>query len=181
MKNAVILHGTGNNSQGNWFPWLKGELKKKDYKVWVPDLPESDRPNGKLNAEYILKNWELNEDSLIVGHSSGAVTIFSILQALPENKRVAKCIFISAFKNNLGEENLSDLFTEPFDFSKIKHKAKKFIFVHSDNDPYIPVEQAVELAKEVDGELIIKPGQGHFNLSSNRPCKEFPFLLTLID
>lgn len=39
MKNALILHGAGNNHTGNWFLWLQEKLEKKDYKVWVPDLP----------------------------------------------------------------------------------------------------------------------------------------------
>lgn len=47
MKNALILHGAGNDSQGNWFPWLKIQLQRKDYTVWVPNLPDFDHPNIK--------------------------------------------------------------------------------------------------------------------------------------
>lgn len=45
MKNAIILHGTLGSPRGNWFQWFKNELTKKGYKVWSPDLPNSDEPN----------------------------------------------------------------------------------------------------------------------------------------
>lgn len=59
MKNALIFHGAGNDHTGNWFPWLKLKLEKENYKVWVPDLPNSERPNKKAWLETVLqnKNW----------------------------------------------------------------------------------------------------------------------------
>lgn len=182
MKNALILHGTGNNPHGNWFPWLKDELEKKGYLVWVPNLPNSAKPNTKNYNDFILGNtrWSFNEKSILIGHSSGAVAMLGLLQELPEGTTVDTCIFVSAFKDNLGSEEFNGLFEKPFDFERIKTKAKKFIFIHSDNDPYCPLEHAKFLAKKLGGELIIKKGQGHFNLEHGPEYKEFPFLLELV-
>jgi hypothetical protein len=41
MKNAIILHGTDNTPEGNWFRWLEKELERRDYKVWLPQLPDA--------------------------------------------------------------------------------------------------------------------------------------------
>lgn len=182
MKNALILHGTGGNSQSNWLPWLKKELEKKDYKVWVPNLPQSDKPSIKRYNKFIFKNkdWQFNNESIIIGHSSGAVAILGLLQHLPENIIVDTCILVGSFKDNLNWQALDDLFKEPFNYSKIKKQAKKIIFIHSDNDPYCPLEHAQYLSKKVNGELIIKKDQGHFNLEKGVQYKKFPLLLKLI-
>lgn len=149
MKNALILHGTGNNSRGNWFPWLKGELEQRGYEVWSPDLPGADKPSIKRYNDYILGNgrWVFNERSVLIGHSSGAVAILGLLQHLPKDAVVDTCILVSSFKNNLGSKDFDGLFEEPFDFKKIKKHAKRFIFIHSDNDPYCPLDHAEYLAK----------------------------------
>jgi len=183
MKNVLILHGTNNNSQGNWFPWLKKELEKRDWSVWVPDLPRADKPNIKRYNRLIFsnKNWPFNQDSVIIGHSSGAVAILGLLQALPKSTQVNTCILVGTFNDDLGWEALDELFTEPFDWKKIKTKAKKFIFIHSDDDPFCPLAHAKFQAKKLNGQLIIKKGQKHFSISPGGPkYKKFPFLLGLL-
>lgn len=60
----------------------------------------------------------------------------SLLQHLPEDKKVKAVFLVSAFRDDLGWDALTDLFTEPFDFEIIRTKADKFVFLHSDNDPY---------------------------------------------
>jgi len=182
MKNALILHGTGNNHKGNWFPWLKNELEKKGYKVWVPDLPNSEQANVKRYNKFIFanKDWEFNNDSVIIGHSSGAVAILGLLQKLPDNVRVNRCILVASFMNDFGNPDFSGLFEEPFDFEKIKTKSNKFIIVHSDDDPYCPLSHAEYFAEKLGGELIVKKGQGHFNLEKGPQYKKFPFILSLL-
>ncbi len=184
-KNALILHGTEGSSQGNWFPWLKKELEQRGWSVWVPDLPQADRPNVKRYNAFILgnKEWQLNEKSVIIGHSSGAVAILGLLQNVPEDVIVDTCILVGSFidtKNTTGEDTFEGLFEEPFDFEKIKKHARRFIFVHSDDDPYCPLDHAVYLSEKVGGKLIVKEGQGHFNLEKGPEYKQFPLILEIL-
>ena len=178
MKNALILHGTDGNSEKNWFPWLKAKLEERAYKVWVPDLPQADQPNINRYNDFILSSdW----NTIVIGHSSGAVEILGLLGKLPENAVINTAVLVGSFKDNIGNKKLNGLFEEPFDFEKIKMHAKRFIFIHSDNDPYCPLEHAEYLSNKLNGELIIKPGQKHFSIGTGGPeYKEFPFLLEVL-
>ena len=183
MKNALILHRTANNHTGNWFPWLKKELEDKGYKVWVPDLPNSEQANVKRYNNFIFanKNFDFNEETLIIGHSSGAVAILGLLQKLPQNVKINKAILVASFMNDFGDPDFSGLFEEPFDFKKIKTKSDKIIFVHSDNDPYCPLSHAEYLSEKLGADLIVMKGQAHFNLEKGPEFKKFPEILKLIN
>lgn len=182
MKNALILHGTNNDSQKNWFQWLSGELQKRGFKTWVPDLPGADCPNPKIYNEFLLNSqWDFNSESLIVGHSSGAVEILNLLQHLPDNVSINTAILVGAFMDDLGAGELRHLFDEEFNFEKLKTKAQRFIFIHSDNDPYCPLEHAEYLSEKLGAELIVLPGEAHFSISTaGDKYKEFPLLIELI-
>ncbi len=45
MKNAIIVHGMSSveekesPSQKHWLPWLKTQLEKEGYMVYVPEFP----------------------------------------------------------------------------------------------------------------------------------------------
>ena len=182
MKNALILHGTNGTPQGNWLPWLKTQLEQKHWKVWSPQLPHAEKPSLKRYNEYLLKQkFALNENTYIIGHSSGAVAALGFLQQLPENTKMNTIILVGAFKDDLGWEALKELFDVPLNFEKIKKHARHFFFIHSDNDPYCPLDHATYLAEKLDGELIIRSGEKHFSTEAGgEQYKEFPFILTLI-
>ena len=188
MRNALILHGAGNNSQGNWFPWLKSELEKKGYKAWAPDLPNSDTPNLNdwLNTVFSNKEWEFDSESVLVGHSSGATLILRILEKLPENVKIQKAILVAA-PVELGTISeyfpyKEDLIKGGFNWQKIKNSCKEFYFIHSENDKYqCGAPQGKILENNLGGNLIIKPNEGHFNLEVGPQYKEFPLLLEFID
>ncbi len=187
MKNVLILHGAGNNSQGNWFPWLKRELEGKGYVVWSPDLPNSDVPDLNDWLKTVFGNaWEFNANSIIVGHSSGATLILRILESLPKGTKVDKAILVAS-PVQLGAkpeyfQYKRSLVEPPFNWQKIKESCDKFYFIHSDNDPYQCGKDQGEILKEhLGGELIVKGGQGHFNLEKGQEYKQFPLLLDIID
>ena len=54
MKNAIIVHATGSNPNSFWQPSIKKFLQKKGYNVWVPQLPNADKPNLKEQLPFIL-------------------------------------------------------------------------------------------------------------------------------
>ena len=152
--------------------------------MWVPDLPHAEKPNIQRYNEFLFsQGWAFDADSIVVGHSSGAVAILGLLQVLPGGVKIREAILVGAFKDNsLGWESLSEFFQKPFDFEKIKSRAKKFVFIHSDDDPYCPLEGAKELSEKLGGELIVLPGQKHFSIgTAGEKYKQFPFLLELIE
>ncbi|MGE5041333.1 MAG: RBBP9/YdeN family alpha/beta hydrolase [Candidatus Levyibacteriota bacterium] len=184
MKNALILHGAGNNHEGNWFPWLKIELENKGYEVSVPDLPNSDTPILKdwLTA---VKDFDCNPESLLVGHSSGATLILRILENLPADKKVFKSILVAGFVEKDPEKKYfpwnKDLLETPFNWEKIKDSCLNFDFICSDNDPYdCGEEQGKIMQEKLGGNLIVEKEQGHFNLELSDYYHSFPLLLTLV-
>lgn len=189
MKNAIIFHGTQGDSNDNWIPWLKKELEKRGWQVWAPDLPGADYPNTKRYNEFLLKNAPaINEETIMIGHSSGCLAILGFLQALPEKTKIKAAYLIGAFKDDLnwkdesGRLYVGGLFEEPYDFPKLRQRAQKYIIIHSDNDPFCPMPHAAYLAVQLGGELLIQPGQQHFSTSTmGDKYKEFPFLLEIIE
>jgi predicted alpha/beta hydrolase family esterase len=176
---AVILHGTRSTPNNNWFQWLKGKLEELGYEVWVPQLPEADFPNvGRYNKFLLESGWDFN-NNLIIGHSSGAVEVMGLLQSLPDNTSINTAVLVGSFQKDLGREDLKGM-DILFDFEKIKTKAKQFIVIHSDNDPYCPLKGAEAIADQLGTSVKIFSGFAHFGIEQNPRFKEFPELLEII-
>lgn len=141
MKNAVILHGTLGSRGGNWFKWLKSELESKGLEVWLPNLPRAEQPSLKEWATFVLANcpFVIDQNTLIIGHSSGAILALILAQQNPTP--VSAVVAISAFHDNsLNWEPNNRLFDKEFNWHDIRKNASKLLFVHSDNDPYVPLD-----------------------------------------
>lgn len=184
-KNAIILHGTNFDPNrlevehlGNWFPWLKEQLESDGYKVWLPELPKAWAPNIQTYWNF-LKDFDFNEQTIIIGHSSGAAAILGVLQRLPAGIKINKAILVAGFYRDQGW-NCDKLFDLEIDFEKIKNAAKKIELIWSPNDPYIAKEQTDYLAENLGVEPVIIPNSGHFNLEYGERFRGFPDLLDLI-
>jgi predicted alpha/beta hydrolase family esterase len=175
----VILHGTSADHTSNWFPWLKFHLKSLGHEVWVPDLPDTDTPDAFNWTEYLIGQAYDYNDSVIIGHSAGAVEVNALLQKLPDDVKLRAAVMAGVFRGDLGWESLKNMDVE-FDYKKIKTKAGKFIVVHSDNDPHCPLEGAQWIADQLDAEFILMPNMGHFSLERDPKFSQFPELLEVI-
>jgi len=182
MKKALLLHGTDGSSQSNWLPWLKVELEAQGWTVWVPDLPQSDRPNIQRYNDFIFAHmpWEFDSDTYIVGHSSGAVEALGLLQAFTDDTVIAESILIGSFMDDLGWDSLSGLFEKPFEYDVIRARCRTFTFIHSDDDPYCPLPHAEYLSEKLNGELKVISGQKHFSTGTDPKYTTFPLLRDLL-
>ena len=165
MKRAVILHGTDGAPDINWFPWLKAKLEAAGYEVWLPLLPENHTPNRQVYSDFLLGgDWDFR-DNIVVGHSSGAVSVLNLLM----DERCPKIklgLMVSAWDHGaptgMDAEQFTNLFAPGgFDFELIKSKADKLAFLHSADDPYCPLDQAKYLAEKLDAPLTIMEYAGH--------------------
>ena len=171
-KKALILHGTDATPADNWFPRLKQKLENEGYDVWIPELPGNHAPDREVYANFFFNSdWDF-EDSIVIGHSSGAVEVLNMLmdERCPEIK-LAACV--SAWEHGvpagMDASQFESLFpVNGFDFAKIKDKAERIEFIHADNDPYCPLEQAAHMARELDAKLTVIPKGLHLSENSTK-------------
>lgn len=183
MKNALILHGTDfsktkKQRYNNWFPWLKTELEKLGYDVWVPELPEAWHPDLERYWNF-LKDFDFNGETVVVGHSSGGAMVFGILHKLPEHKKIRLAVSIAGFYRDDGWD-CEGLFCEKYDWKKIRHQAEQIRLIWSPDDPYIKPEQTDYLANHLHVKPDVFPGNKHFNLEAGEQFRQFPELLEII-
>lgn len=182
MKTAIILHGTLGSPGGNWFRWLKEELEQRGLTVWLPQLLQAEQPSLRKWQRFIQEQcpFPINEETLIVGHSSGAILALVLAQSNME--KIGAIVDVSVFHDNaLQWQPNSQLFDVQFDWTAIQEGVSELLFIHSDNDPYVPLDQAQYVANKTGGEMIVIPGEGHFNLERSDEYTQFPKLLEILE
>jgi len=180
MKSALIIHGSNGSKDAHWFPWLKRELENRDLQVFLPQFP--------IEENQTLQNWldtlkpmkENLEDSIFVGHSLGAPFILNVLNQW--NIKIKAAFLVAGFSGHLeveDEPNIDDIAARDFDWEKIKKNCGKFYVIHSDNDPYVPLKRAEELAGNLGVRVTLVKNGGHFQAESG--FKTFDLLLDKIN
>ena len=157
--------------EGNWFPWLARQIRNVGVEVAVPKLPT---PEGQSfeNWRTALKDQygQLGFDTILVGHSLGATFALRLLEEFKDGQSIVGTFLVSTVAGALGNEEYDKLnasfVDEPFRWDLIKQTAGPVKVYQGDNDPYVPVSMAEEVAKNLGVKLdLIKDG-GHLNSES---------------
>lgn len=182
----IILHGTDGSPEGNWIPWLAGELEKLGHTTIRPQLPT---PQGQSPASWLAKITETvnalggpDNQTIFVAHSMSPVAVCYFLSTI--NTSIHRCFFVAGFSDPY------DLNIEPFqtvnppflklnlDWAKVRTNCSKFICIAGDDDPYVPQDILQKFANHLHTKLILVPGGKH--LSASGGYTQFPQLLRLI-
>jgi uncharacterized protein len=170
MKKVYLIHGWGGNSSSEpWFSWLKRQLLKNKIEFHSFDFPDTDNPKIKEWVDFLDSNIkELDDETYLIGHSIGCQTIMRYLEKLPNNKKIAGCIFVAGWFNLKGLSQEEKEIAKPWletllDFNQIKKHTNNFLVILSDNDPSVPLTDEIIFKEKLGARVIIKHNEEHFN------------------
>ncbi len=179
-KRVFIVHGWAGDPDHAWFLWLKKELEKKEFFVSAPQMPEADAPEINKWVPKLAKTvGKADQDTYLVGHSIGCQTVLRYLESLPKNEKVGGVVLVAGFVKLTGltpeELPIAKPWLEtPIDWNKVKNSANIFVTIHSDNDRYVPLENADLFKEKLKARVIIEHNKGHYSESNTN---EIPVVL----
>jgi len=180
MKNVIILQGAGETQSSFRLPYVKKELEKRGYEVWLPQLPGIENPQLEKILPFVLEGGKFTNETVIIAHSAGCPLTLSVLEKI--DVKVKQAILVAGYSRPL-PEGANSILQEKYGWKKIRNHVKDIIFINSDNDPWgCDDKQGREMFDKLGGTLIIKHGEGHMGSDSfNQPYKEFPLIVALVE
>lgn len=163
MRRVILVHGWDGYPEEGWFPRFKKDLEEQGFVVTIPAMDPADAPTMTKWVPQLAKVVGTpDEDTYLVGHSAGCITILRYLEGLAAHVKVGGVVLVAGFTDNLGFEELKNYFTTPIDWPKIRSKADGFVAIHSDNDKYVPLSHADVFTRELGAEVVVLKGRHHF-------------------
>lgn len=183
MKKVYLIHRwEGGPSSEPWFEWLKQELPKMNIKIDALEMPHPETPKIEEWVGYLMNTIkEIDEETYFIGHSIGCQTIMRYLEKLPENIKIAGCIFVAGFFNlpNLETQEEKDIakpwLENPINFEKIKDHTNNFLAIFSRDDPEVDVSDSELFKDKLGAKIILNDNEEHFN-----ETKEIPEILEFL-
>ena len=183
MKKVFIVHGFKSTPNNGWRSWLMSELSKENIYCCALPMPNPLEPKKEEWVNLISQFCSNPGDEIyLVGHSLGVPAILRYLEAIDENKKIMGAVLVSGPIKKVSETEethvvrvTDEFYQGGFDFEKIKFKSDKFVIIHGDDDPKVPVDNAETLSKELAGKLVLIKNGKH--LSGHEGFNKLPEVL----
>mmetsp|Transcript_25093 Transcript_25093/g.28920 ORF Transcript_25093/g.28920 Transcript_25093/m.28920 type:complete len:275 (+) Transcript_25093:2-826(+) len=179
----IICPGNGctNIKRSNWYGHLQEELERKGIPCVCENFPDPNKARREKWIPFIhslAERCESGEKNVIlVGHSSGAQATLRYA----EQYSIKAAVLVSATYSDLGDRNERESGYYPqkistdggdkevnmYNFEAMKGNCPLWYQFHSNNDPFIPLNEAERIRdglglKEIDGHYCMLPGRSHF-------------------
>ncbi len=173
MKRVFIVHGWDFNPSMNWYSSVADKLKNKGFEATILDMPDSHHPSISQWVNHLQKCvGEVDEDTYFIAHSIGCRTVMKFLESeVADGDSCGGVIFVGGWFNLSSAATPDEEYksiAKPWlsmklNFARIKNKAKKFVSIFSDNDPYVPMNNISMFENNLGSEIILESGKGHFD------------------
>lgn len=160
MPDAVLIHGNGGCTAGDiWLPSVARELAALGLEVVNRTFPD----NVKARANYwlpFLEELGAGEDTILIGHSSGAVAAMRYA----ETHRLRGSVLVGVCHTDLGDagERASGYFSAPWQWDRIRANQQWVGVFSSSDDPHIPVAEPRFVAAQLGCRHVEFTNRGHF-------------------
>ena len=166
MKRVFIIHRWEGGPRDDWRPWLKTELEKLGYQVFVPEMPDTDTPVIEKWVKHLAEIVGTpDSDTFFIGHSIGCQAILRYLETI--DTPVGGALFVAGWFNldNLEDDESKKIarpwIENPINTEKIKKILPKSTLIISDNDPYGAFEENKQKFKGLGSEIVVLHNAGH--------------------
>lgn len=186
MKTAIIIHGYNDKSEyldksrpaasnDHWIPWIQRQLLLKGIETQTPEMPGFYEPNYKKWSK-MLERFDLNEDTILVGHSCGGG--FLVRWLSENNIKIGKVVLVAPW---LDPEKRIDpnFFKFEIDSNISSRTAGLTIMYSTDDDPTIIKSIEILKSKLVNVNFQEFKDKGHFVLGDLK-TEKFPELLSVL-
>ena len=178
MTTLLIVPGFGGSGPLHWQSWIAQKYK---YALWVNDLPLLE-PKIYIWANAIGRTIDQIEGKiLILAHSFGCLATSLAIAQNPQ--RIAAAILVAPASPSRFSEN-GHILPEHDGTQTIKNLLPKHplgvtgLVIASENDPWMPFNQAAKLAKKFGFPTINLGLSGHINVDSGHG--QWPLIDVLI-
>jgi uncharacterized protein len=158
---VILIHGNGGgNGQDNWQPDVVEKLNQDGVDVMNPDFPDAQLAREKYWLPFLEKDLKADENTVLVGHSSGAIAAMRYA----ETHKILGSVLIGAYYTDLDDdgEKQSGYFDRPWNWDAIRSNQNWIIQFASADDPYIPIDHARHIHDQLQTEYYESNNQGHF-------------------
>lgn len=177
----VIIPGNGGSdvARDNWYPWLSTKLVQLGFPVIIKNMPDPVAAHMNIWLPYLENEIIKNENTIVVGHSSGGVATLRYL----ELHKLVGAILVSCNYTDLGfeDEREAGWYDAPWQWEQIKANAGWVVQLHGEDDPYFDTTEPKYIQSKLNSELLILPHRGHFMTDQNPINNQFPEIISLIE
>ncbi len=174
---VIIIPGNGYSTpEDNWIPYAKRELEALGVKCLTPQFPDAPLARKKYWLPFLKDMCKADEETILVGHSSGALASMRFAQEY----KILGSVLIGAMHTDLGleSEKLSGYFDTAWDWVATKNNQQWIVQFASIDDPFIPIHEQRFVSGKLGSEYYEFKDKGHFGGDYYKP--EFPELIKVL-
>ena len=164
---CIIVPGNGCSSNiraANWYGFAQDKLQATGLfsEVTLTVMPDPFVAKESIWVPFLLDDLRADEKTLLIGHSSGAEATMRLL----EKNKLYGAVLVSACHTDLGDANeaASGYYARPWEWQAIKTNVGSFgiLQLHSEDDPFIPLDEAQHVAESLGSDFRVFEDRSHF-------------------